>query len=70
MMARVESDAIQRGGAETLKNKAWGISLMVDAKRTINPDLAKRLQRALTAGSKELHLVLQDAVPEVLRSTR
>lgn len=33
-----------------------------------DPDLAKRLHRALTAGSEELHLVLQDPVMEVVRS--
>jgi hypothetical protein len=37
-------------------------------KRTIDPELAKRLHRALTAGGDELHGVLQDPAPEVLRS--
>jgi hypothetical protein len=37
-------------------------------KRTFDPDLARRLHRALTAGSEELHLVLQDPSLEVLRS--
>ena len=34
----------------------------------IDPDLARRLHRALTAGGDELHGVLQDPAPEVLRS--
>jgi hypothetical protein len=38
------------------------------AKHTIDPDLAKRLHRALTAGGDELHGVLQDPSQEVLRS--
>lgn len=38
------------------------------ARRTIDPDLARRLHRALTAGSEELHLALQDPAMEVLRS--
>lgn len=37
-------------------------------KRAIDPDLAKRLHRALTAGGDELHQVLQDPAMEVLRS--
>ena len=36
-------------------------------KRAIDPDLARRLHRALTAGSEELHGVLQDPAMEVLR---
>jgi len=38
-------------------------------KHTFDPDLARRLHRALTAGSEELYLVLQDPAPEVLRSS-
>ncbi len=38
------------------------------ATRIIDPDLVKRLHRALTAGGDELHVVLQDPAPEVLRS--
>jgi len=38
------------------------------AKHTFDPDLARRLHRALTAGGDELHGVLQDPAPEVLRS--
>jgi hypothetical protein len=37
-------------------------------KRSFDPDLARRLHRALTAGSEELHQVLQDPAREVLRS--
>lgn len=37
-------------------------------RRAIDPDLARRLHRALTAGGDELHVVLQDPAPEVLRS--
>lgn len=33
-----------------------------------DPDLARRLHRALTAGNEELYLVLQDVAGEVLRS--
>jgi hypothetical protein len=40
----------------------------IPQKRTIDPDLARRLHRALTAGGDELHGVLQDLSPEVLRS--
>jgi hypothetical protein len=37
-------------------------------KRTFDPDLLRRLHRALTAGSEELHQVLQDPSQEVLRN--
>ncbi len=37
-------------------------------KRTIDPDSARRLLRALSAGSEELHQVLLDPTMEVLRS--
>lgn len=37
-------------------------------KHPFDPNLAKRLHRALTAGSEELHQVAQDPSPEVLRS--
>lgn len=37
-------------------------------KRIIDPGLLKRLHRALTAGSEELYLVLQDSADEVLRN--
>ncbi|MHB8708244.1 MAG: hypothetical protein ACYC9I_05165 [Desulfuromonadales bacterium] len=40
----------------------------ITSKRTFDPDLARRLHRALTAGSEELHQVLQDPAHEVLRS--
>jgi hypothetical protein len=40
----------------------------VTTKRAIDSDLARRLHRALTAGGDELHGVLQDPAPEVLRS--
>lgn len=36
--------------------------------RTIDPDLAKRLHRALTAAGDELHVILQDPSSAVLRS--
>ncbi len=36
--------------------------------RAFDPDLARRLHRALTAGSDDLHGVLQDPASEVLRS--
>ncbi|NJC87756.1 MAG: hypothetical protein FIB02_04365 [Desulfuromonas sp.] len=38
-------------------------------RRTFDPDLARRLHRALTVGSEELHLILQDPSMEVVRST-
>ena len=39
----------------------------ISPKRTFDPDFARRLHRALTAGGDELHGVLQDPSPEVLR---
>lgn len=41
----------------------------ITPKRTFDPDLARRLHRALTAGNEELHLILQDPAMEVVRST-
>lgn len=37
-------------------------------KHAFDPELLKRLHRALTAGSEELYLVLQDTADEVLRN--
>lgn len=36
--------------------------------RALDAGLARRLHRALVAGSEELHVILQDPAPEVLRS--
>ena len=41
---------------------------MEKAESSFDPDLLKRLHRALTAGGDELHVVLQDPAPEVLRN--
>jgi hypothetical protein len=38
------------------------------SKSAIDPDLARRLHRALTGGGDELHGLLQDSSPEVLRA--
>ena len=40
----------------------------ITPRHTFDPDLARRLHRALTPGSEELHGVLQDPSQEVLRS--